>query len=133
MYDRNHYFGFGQMQKPRLADTCISPQEVGNMRKIKKNFLNNDTNKKVSVSEKNNLALNHRYRNWTLVSVPDTKTWFRSYTTCIIRFNFQKPFYNIKDMALLLLGNLSCIVINVSNFQPWFTPFFIYLYRLDGV
>ena len=31
--------------------------------------------------EKKNFWLGYQYRNWTLVSVPDTKTWFWSYTT----------------------------------------------------
>ena len=35
--------------------------------------------KKVSVSEKK-IRLQYRYRNWTLVSVSDTETWFRSHT-----------------------------------------------------
>ena len=30
----------------------------------------------------------HRYRNWSLVSVPDTETWFRSYTSLYPLINY---------------------------------------------
>ena len=33
----------------------------------------------------------HRYRNWSLVSVPDNETWFRSYTS-------QYPLINYPDL-----------------------------------
>ena len=47
------------------------------MRKHEKSF-----EKKKFQFRKKKFLLRYRYRNWTLVSVPDTKTWFRSYTKC---------------------------------------------------
>ena len=49
----------------KLIETCILPRSEKNERNLKK----------VSVSEKKILL---RYRNWTLVSVPDTESWFGS-------------------------------------------------------
>ena len=54
-----------------------------NLKKNLKKFWKNlkKFEKKVPVSVKKKIRLWYQYRNWTLVSVLNTQTWFRSYTS----------------------------------------------------
>ena len=63
--------------------------------------------------QKEKFRLRYRYRNWTLVSVPNTEIWFRLYTTS--RTKLKKHSVSKNCSALSLFEQ---IVLIISKFLP---------------
>ena len=76
---------------------------MGYMRKNLKKRL-----KKKFRFRKKKFRLWYRYRNWTLVSVPDTETWFRSYTNLSLKLNLKTLWLELRSKLWISQKMLGC-------------------------